>query len=153
MQKSYTVTDWLRATWELSYALSDTTIIKTNTPIIICADGFGLTVNAGMNWRSRPNIDNCAYWEEVEIYQWGYDHTGYWNRTGLHPNTEPKGYVPVKVVDRVIAKHGGFNEDCLRILEQGASEDYINAVNRTRVAWELELKRLTERLAYYTFKE
>lgn len=82
-------------------------------PRIVCKDGFSMSVQAGEGIYCAPRmcLDNGEY-ESVEI--------------GFPSNEEPLineyaenstdytdtvyGYVPIELVDEVIAKHGGLSE-------------------------------------------
>lgn len=101
------IRDFLKKT----YRMKDGTIC--GRPHIICKDGFNISVQAGAEWYCNPreNLESGEY-EAVEV--------GGLNREEelLTPYAEnPRklkgtvyGYVPVSVVEAVIAKHGGAHE-------------------------------------------
>jgi len=85
---------------------------KKRNKIVVCADGFRMSVQAFDGAYCRPGEDNAAAYTHVEI--------GFPNREEslLMPYAEaPKkpmdtvyGYVPVETVFLVISKHGGMLE-------------------------------------------
>lgn len=79
-----------------------------------CRDGFTVSVQAGHSSYCTPRIDNAPDYDEVEcgfpsqpVPEWaGYgDDAGYDSQGRF---SDVFGYVPVNLVDRVIAQHGGI---------------------------------------------
>ena len=77
---------------------------------VTCADGFFMSVQASETHYSTPRADFADHYDDVEV---GYPS----ERDELlmpyaedsdRPTATVYGYVPVEVVDRVIASHGGF---------------------------------------------
>ena len=85
------------------------------TPPVICKDGFMMSVQASETHYSEPKGFADEY-SEVEIgfpsdmenliMDYCEDHQD--------PCGTVYGYVPVKLVDRVIDKHGGIDEDAVK---------------------------------------
>ena len=85
------------------------------TPPVICKDGFTMSVQASETHYSEPKGFADEY-SEVEIgfpsdmenliMDYCEDHQD--------PCGTVYGYVPVKLVDRVIDKHGGIDEDAVK---------------------------------------
>ena len=83
-------------------------------PRLVCKDGGSMSVQAGQYAYSSPRLDNLKgeLYTEVEIgfpsakeeliCEYAEDSSDY---TGT-----VYGYVPVELVEKVIAKHGGFAE-------------------------------------------
>ena len=77
---------------------------KPAFPWLIAEDGFTMSIQAGFSLWSTPRV-NFAHYEEVEIgFPSAVEKT-------LVPYVELTGdvfeYVPVKIVDKIISKHGG----------------------------------------------
>lgn len=78
-------------------------------PHIITKRGGGLSVQASSGHYCSPRIDGAAQYTMVEVW-WDGDHTpkplrpylSEWDRKG------PASYVPVDVVNRLIARRGGL---------------------------------------------
>jgi hypothetical protein len=102
-------------------------------PRIVCNDGFSLSVQVGYSLYSKPKKVAKRY-SEVEI---GYpsepesliaEYAEDWEVQGLD---DPRlcetvyGYVPVKIVDKVLKKHGGIDmtETMNRAEQNGLGEE------------------------------
>ena len=94
----------------------------SRNPYVICADGFTMSVQCGQSLYSSPK-DVAKRYREVEI---GFpsrpepliaEYAEDWEVEG---DDDPRlcntvyGYVPVKIVDKVIKKHGGIDEDAVQ---------------------------------------
>lgn len=79
-------------------------------PWAVCADGFGISIQASQNHYCSPRKDGQIDYEEVEL---GYPSkeevliADYAEDPGDLTNTV-YGYVPVEVVDKMLEKHGGI---------------------------------------------
>lgn len=86
--------------------------MKEQTPRIYCMDGFTLSVQAGETLYCSPR-DNYGPWYSVEVgfpserveefipyIDGGED---------ADPTGSVYGYVPIDIVEKVIADHGGIN--------------------------------------------
>ena len=96
----------------------DLFFLKENAPRVKCGDGFSMSVQASKNHYCFPRKDvpfdrSTIGYTEVEVgYPSEYE-------AELMPYVEDEAfplqtvyaYVPVKVVDAIIAKHGGIVED------------------------------------------
>ena len=99
----------------------------SRNPLVICKDGFVMSVQCGQTLYSSPR-DVVKRYSEVEI---GFpsapepliaEYAEDWEVEG---DDDPRlcntvyGYVPVKLVDQVLKKHGGIDEDavCEKIKE------------------------------------
>ena len=86
---------------------------STRLPHIVCVDGFTMSVQVGYSLYSKPKKVAKRY-SEVEI---GYpsEHESLLEKYVESPFKEPDytdsiyPYVPVKVVDKVLKKHGGID--------------------------------------------
>ena len=94
----------------------------SRNPYVICKDGFTMSVQCGQSLYSSPK-DVAQRYKEVEI---GFpsapepliaEYAEDWEIEG---DDDPKlcetvyGYVPVKLVNKVIKKHGGIDEEAVR---------------------------------------
>ena len=94
----------------------------SRNPLVVCKDGFEMSVQCGQTLYSSPK-DVAKRYSEVEI---GFpsvpepliaEYAEDWEVEG---DDDPRlcntvyGYVPVKLVNKVIKKHGGIDEDAVR---------------------------------------
>ena len=99
---------------------------STRLPHIVCVDGFTMSVQVGYSLYSKPKKVAKRY-SEVEI---GYpsEHEPLLEKYVESPFKEPDytdsiyPYVPVKVVDKVLKKHGGI--DLKETLREVAMVDF-----------------------------
>jgi hypothetical protein len=78
-------------------------------PRVRCADGYTVSVQAGNRWNSEPQLDT-GWYSKVEL---GYPTAA---DEELRDYADEKrdlrgtvyGFVPVKLVDEVLTKHGGI---------------------------------------------
>ena len=99
----------------------------SRNPYVVCKDGFEMSVQCGQSLYSSPR-DVAKRYREVEI---GFpsvpepliaEYAEDWEIEG---DDDPKlcetvyGYVPVRLVNKVLKKHGGIDEEavCERIKE------------------------------------
>ena len=80
--------------------------------MIVCADGFTMSVQAHNGAYCSPRINNADSYEEVEV---GFPSLEEpllmdWCENKEDPTGTVYGYVPTQVVTNVIAKHGGVVE-------------------------------------------
>jgi len=80
--------------------------------MIVCADGFTMSVQAHNGAYCSPRINNAESYEEVEV---GFPSSVEpllmdWCEDKEDPTGTVYGYVPTQVVTNVIAKHGGVVE-------------------------------------------
>jgi hypothetical protein len=84
------------------------------TPKVECADGFTMSVQVSENHYCYPRTNNALYYDQVEVgFPNEYEELLMPFVEGAgNPTETVYGWVPNKVVDEVIIKHGGFkNED------------------------------------------
>ena len=79
---------------------------------VICADGFEMSVQAHGGAYCSPRLDNAEKYTSVEI---GFPSQKEellmeWCEEVENPTETVYGYVPVQVVNTVLAKHGGIVE-------------------------------------------
>ncbi len=79
-------------------------------PAIVCADGLRLSVQASEYTYCKPRVTGADYYYEVEI---GYPSEAVpelleYAESPATPTNTVYGYVPVELVDAVIAAHGGI---------------------------------------------
>jgi hypothetical protein len=77
---------------------------------VVCADGFEMSVQAHYGAYCSPREDGAERYTEVEV---GYPSHGEpmlleWAEDPTTPTQSIYGYVPVRTVGLVIAKHGGM---------------------------------------------
>ena len=83
---------------------------REHAPRVVCADGFNMSVQVSSSHYCTPRINDADFYSEVEI---GYPSEAeplimeFAEQADL-PTDTVYGYVPVSIVDEVIAKHGGF---------------------------------------------
>ena len=94
-------------------------MIRVMNPYVICNDDFTFSAQASETHYSKPKGLADKY-EEIEIGFPSYDDpiiAKYREDYGWEdsPMTNAVyGYVPVEVVDKLIATHGGINEDAVQ---------------------------------------
>ena len=87
---------------------------SSHTPHVVCKDGFKMSVQAGQSLYSTPK-DVADDYEEAEV---GYPST---EESLLTTYAEDNnnlcdtvyGYVPCSIIDEVIEKHGGIDEEAI----------------------------------------
>lgn len=84
--------------------------VKRLTPILVCADGFSMSVQASRSHYCSPREDSPIAYNSVEI---GFPSSEeeliiQYAEKPESPTESIYGYVPVKIVDEVIIKHGGI---------------------------------------------
>mgnify|MGYP003646322431 FL=1 len=77
---------------------------------VICADGFSMSVQAHAGAYCLPRMTGAPIYREVEVGHPSAEESMLmdWAEDALHPTDTVYGWVPVKVVTNVIAKHGGI---------------------------------------------
>ena len=85
---------------------------SSHTPYVVCNDGFEMSVQAGQSLYSEPR-DVADSYEEAEV---GFPSTEEQLLTSYAEDRENLcgtvyGYVPCSIIDEVIEKHGGIDED------------------------------------------
>ena len=90
---------------------------SSHTPYVICKDGFKMSVQAGQSLYSEPR-DVADSYERAEV---GYPSaeesllTSY-AEDGDNLCDTVYGYVPCSIIDEVIEKHGGINEEAIKVI-------------------------------------
>ena len=87
---------------------------RTYTPHVICKDGFKMSVQAGQSLYSEPR-DVADSYEEAEV---GFPSTEESLLTTYAEDNDNLcdtvyGYVPCSIIDEVIEKHGGIDEEAI----------------------------------------
>ena len=87
---------------------------SSHTPYVICKDGFKMSVQAGQSLYSEPR-DVVDSYEEAEV---GFPSTEESLITSYAEDNENLcdtvyGYVPCSIIDQVIEKHGGIDEEAI----------------------------------------
>ena len=90
---------------------------SSHTPKVICKDGFEMSVQAGQSLYSEPR-DVADSYEEAEV---GFPSTEETLLTSYAEDEENLcdtvyGYVPCSVIDKVIEKHGGIDEEAIKVI-------------------------------------
>ena len=84
------------------------------TPHVVCNDGFTMSIQAGQSLYSTPKDDAKRYKavevgfpseEELLIKKYAEDQENLCDTV--------YGFVPTKIVDTIIKKHGGINEEVI----------------------------------------
>ena len=98
-----------------NYLFSDKYSSTVFVPRIVCKDGYSVSVQAGSTMYSMPREDGLEKYEEYEL---GYptkrdkilkDYEEGWYDEGEIDYTKMVyAYVPVKIVNKLIKKHGGI---------------------------------------------
>ena len=83
---------------------------QTIFPRIVCADGFSMSVQGHWGAYSYPRDDFAEYYSKVEV---GFPSEAEellmsYAETPEQPTETVYGYVPIEIVESVIAKHGGI---------------------------------------------
>ena len=89
---------------------------SSHTPHVVCKDGFEMSVQAGQSLYSEPR-DVADSYEEAEV---GFPSTEESLLTSYAEDGEALcdtvyGYVPCSIIDEVIEKHGGINENAIKV--------------------------------------
>lgn len=81
-------------------------------PPVICKDGYFMSVQAGMFMNSSPeeDLEDFGY-DCVEVYSSEEDTTEL--QWFANSSKDTFGYVPTEVVDKIINKHGGLDEEAI----------------------------------------
>ena len=87
---------------------------SSHTPNVVCNDGFEMSVQAGQSLYSEPR-DVADSYEEAEV---GFPSTEESLLTSYAEDGEALcdtvyGYVPCSIIDEVIEKHGGIDEEAI----------------------------------------
>ena len=87
---------------------------RSYTPHVICKDGFKMSIQAGQSLYSEPR-DVADSYEEAEV---GFPSTEESLLTTYAEDEENLcgtvyGYVPCSIIDEVIEKHGGIDEEAI----------------------------------------
>jgi len=87
---------------------------SSHTPHVVCNDGFEMSVQAGQSLYSDPK-DDADHYEEAEI---GFPSAEESLIARFADDEENLcdtvyGYVPCSIIDEVIEKHGGIDEDAI----------------------------------------
>ena len=97
----------------------------SRNPYVICKDGFTMSVQAGESLYSSPR-DVADKYEKAEI---GFPSSPesliakYAENGEVEGNDDPRlcdtvyPYVPVELIDKVIHKHGGIDEEAIKLLK------------------------------------
>ena len=87
---------------------------SSHTPYVVCKDGFEMSVQAGQSLYSEPR-DVVDSYVEAEV---GFPSTEESLLTSYAEDEENLcgtvyGYVPCSIIDEVIEKHGGIDEEAI----------------------------------------
>lgn len=82
-------------------------------PKLICKDGFSLSIQAGYGMASSPKISFAESYTDVEVGACSLYEPLFEDYGSSEPFTSLPiySYVPVKLVEQIILKHGGIKED------------------------------------------
>lgn len=83
---------------------------REHAPRVVCEDGFSMSVQVSDGHYCTPRVDDADVYSEVEIGYPSEEEIAImpWAEISRTPTQTVYGYVPVSVVDEVIAKHGGI---------------------------------------------
>jgi len=95
-------------------------MISSHNPLVVCNDGFEMSVQAGQSLYSEPQ-DVADSYEEAEV---GFPSTEESLLTSYAEDKENLcgtvyGYVPCSIIDKVIEKHGGIDEEAIIKMKEG----------------------------------
>lgn len=80
---------------------------KAPVPVVVCADGVTLSVQASVNHYCTPREDTGPY-TEVEV--WCISNCDFPINEFEYEESDPSSYVPIEQVVAFIDNHGGFKE-------------------------------------------
>ena len=111
---------WLNATRGIQVKLPNNTIVKVRSianPSLLCRDGFSISIQGNSTAYCYPKEDNCQLYEHVELgYPSKYDDLIMeWIEEEDSPCSTVYGYVPVKVVNQLIEKHGAYDKEIVML--------------------------------------
>ena len=108
------------------YSINPEGVMKVSrNPKLVCKDGFTMSVQAGQSLYSSPR-DVADKYEQAEV---GFPSSPEPLITKYAEDWEVEGdddqrlcdtvypYVPVELIDEVIHKHGGIDEDAIELLK------------------------------------
>ena len=101
--------NWFLKRYATSRRYSDGTVHQTVTPLVVCMDGFTMSVQARAHIYCEPREDFANWYDCVEVFNVEPPEPMFGEYTG-----DPFAYVSVELVDAVIAKHGGIDWDAIR---------------------------------------
>lgn len=107
------ILDFLKKTYRLANEE------QVNRPHIYCKDGFHLSIQAGSPWYCRPRKDlESGEYEAVEVggLSEKEDLLLPYAEESRKPKATVYAFVPVSVVEKVIAKHGGVNYKAIPVV-------------------------------------
>ena len=89
---------------------------RSYLPHVICKDGFKMSVQAGQSLYSEPK-DVADHYEEAEVgYPSKEEHLlARYAEDGENLCDTVYGYVPCSIIDQVIEKHGGIDENKIKL--------------------------------------
>tara|TARA_B100000029_G_scaffold458466_1_gene487906 strand:- start:1553 stop:1891 length:339 start_codon:yes stop_codon:yes gene_type:complete len=89
---------------------------RSYLPYVICKDGFKMSVQVGQSLYSEPK-DVADHYEEAEVgYPSKEEHLlAKYAEDGENLCDTVYGYVPCSVIDEVIEKHGGIDENKIKL--------------------------------------
>lgn len=114
--KRFYPTTFDKAKWEFSTMLGgmhtyrDYEVSKI-FPMIVCADGFTMSVQGHAGAYSAPRDDFAPRYSKVEV---GYpserveELMPYIDGEGEDPTDTVYGYVPIEIIEKIITAHGGL---------------------------------------------
>lgn len=84
------------------------------TPMIVCADGFSMSVQASRSHYCSPREDSAIVYTSVEIGFPSHEEELIlqYAEKPESPTESIYGYVPVEIIDKIIIKHGGIVMQC-----------------------------------------
>ena len=87
---------------------------RSYNPHVVCKDGFEMSVQAGQSLYSEPR-DVADSYEEAEVgFPSEEEHLiAKYAEDGESLCDTVYGYVPCSIIDQVIEKHGGIDEDVI----------------------------------------
>ena len=115
--------------------------IQLTRPYIVCADGFGVSVQASNCHYCEPRISQFPNTEFIpyETVELGFPSAAdedlllYQESNEEDPLESVYGFVPVEVVDKVLEKHGGIDisltKECFYDGERDASDPWWKVMN------------------------
>lgn len=97
-------------------------------PRVRCADGYTVSVRAGDIYYSSPREDDVDYYDKVELDYPSDEHSELieYAEDADWPCDTVYGYVPVELVDKILAMHGGIVGADFSIDGAGFWEDETN---------------------------
>lgn len=95
--------------------LNSGTTYRQATPMMRCLDGFEMSVQVSQFFHCSPRDNDASEYTEVEVFSPSEDDEllrPYLTVAGEKPTDCIYGYVPTRIIEKIIENHGGLVTTC-----------------------------------------